>query len=126
MRRCPTCKRRKRKKYFYENTTVRACKICIRKRVRAYNKEHLVECNQRKRKAKLKNKYGITQEQYLRMLKIQKKRCKICTNPLLPPCIDHKERVRALLCKKCNMALGLFNDSPDLLRKAAQYIEEYQ
>ena len=31
---------------------------------------------------------------------------------------------RALLCHNCNRGLGLFQDSPDYLRRAAEYLEE--
>lgn len=30
--------------------------------------------------------------------------------------------VRALLCSACNVGLGMFQDAPDLLTKAAQYL----
>lgn len=28
------------------------------------------------------------------------------------------------ICKKCNTALGALNDDPDLIRKAAEYVEK--
>ena len=34
--------------------------------------------------------------------------------------------VRALLCRSCNTGIGKLNDSPELLREAANYIEDYQ
>lgn len=40
--------------------------------------------------------------------------------------IDHDHEtgaVRGLLCYKCNLAVGLFKNSPDLLRAAALYLE---
>ena len=41
-------------------------------------------------------------------------------------CFDHKHGtsfVRGKLCHNCNRALGLLQDNPDLLRKAADYLE---
>ena len=40
--------------------------------------------------------------------------------------IDHNhdtEKVRGLLCQKCNQGLGLFKDSAKILRKAAKYLD---
>lgn len=42
--------------------------------------------------------------------------------------VDHNHetgQVRALLCGKCNKALGLLNDDPELMRRAANYVEKY-
>lgn len=43
--------------------------------------------------------------------------------------IDHCHqtgKMRGLLCMGCNTALGRFKDNPDLLRKAAEYIEKHR
>jgi len=42
--------------------------------------------------------------------------------------IDHcheTDKIRGLLCSSCNRALGLFQDSPELLRKAADYLDRH-
>lgn len=40
---------------------------------------------------------------------------------------DHKTgQVRGLLCPRINVAIGIFNDDPELLRKTADYIEKHQ
>lgn len=36
------------------------------------------------------------------------------------------DSVRGLLCHRCNRAMILLRDRPDLLRKAADYLEEHQ
>lgn len=44
------------------------------------------------------------------------------TNPLV---IDHSHtsgKVRGLLCPKCNVGLGHFDDDPEALRKAREYL----
>lgn len=53
------------------------------------------------------------------------KNCQICgsVNRL---CVDHNHvtgEIRGILCSKCNKGLGIFNDSQQLLRKAANYLE---
>ena len=61
-----------------------------------------------------RSKYGIDDETYHAMLIEQSGRCAICLLPMHSPEIDHNHKtkiVRALLCGKCNKAIGLLNDS---------------
>lgn len=85
----------------------------------------------------LKKMYGITLEDYRRMSEEQKHTCAICgcketaidakgSERFMPVDHCHKTgKVRALLCSHCNRSLGGFKDDPDLLRKAAAYIESF-
>lgn len=44
------------------------------------------------------------------------------------PTLDHCHetgRRRGVLCSRCNTAIGMFLDDPDLMRSAASYIEKY-
>lgn len=84
----------------------------------------------RNRKANLFSKYGITCDDYDRMLVEQYGCCKICgKRPGKRRLhIDHDHdsgAVRGLLCQNCNHLLGNAKDSPDILRLAASYLEEY-
>lgn len=81
----------------------------------------------------IRRTYGITLEQYEEMLNDQNGGCAICgktpeqENRRLP--IDHCHdtgRVRGVLCAKCNQALGMFNDNPDLLCNAAEYLSKFK
>lgn len=75
-------------------------------------------------------KYHMTLEDYEDKLKSQNYGCEICgvILPILAVDEDHNNnnKVRGLLCKNHNAGLGLFNDDPELLRKAAKYIEKYR
>jgi hypothetical protein len=78
-------------------------------------------------------KYGITGEDYKRMLSAQNFSCAICGTK--EPAgkgstfhVDHchvTKAVRGLLCHHCNTSLGGFKDSPVLLREAASYLESF-
>lgn len=78
------------------------------------------------------SRFGLTYEQWERMVDEQESRCAICEAhveyaPSLA--VDHchnSGRVRGLLCRKCNTAIGQLNDDPGLLRKAAEYIERHR
>jgi hypothetical protein len=82
----------------------------------------------KQRKAKLKS-YGLTVEDYDRMLARQGGTCAICLKtPEHRLCVDHchdTRIVRKLLCRKCNTGLGLFDHDPERLRRAADYLEAF-
>lgn len=71
---------------------------------------------------------GLTPEEINTIRQRQDNKCAICTDPD-PTDLDHchsSGKVRWLLCKHCNRGLGAFVDSPRLLRKAAELLEQCQ
>lgn len=81
----------------------------------------------------LKKNYGITLEDYQQMLDDSNGVCAICDQPFKfdnkhEPCIDHDHKtgqVRGLLCVKCNMSLGGFDDNVAILLNAIEYLRAY-
>ena len=78
----------------------------------------------------LKGTYGISLDDYNAMLERQSGKCAICktTDPGRRNkfCVDHNHRtgeVRGLLCEECNLGIGKLKDDPEILRKAATYLE---
>src|SRR3990167_9181051 len=54
--------------------------------------------------------------------------CKICGR-YKPLDIDHdhlSSRLRAMLCRACNLGLGMFQDNPDLLTRASEYLKYFK
>jgi hypothetical protein len=52
-------------------------------------------------------------------------KCPICERPLVKTHVDHCHDtgvVRGILCPGCNVALGIFQDSPEILIRAADYV----
>jgi hypothetical protein len=80
------------------------------------------------RKYNLKHRYGITEDDYHKMVENQQHKCKICGNkPQKRLYVDHcheTKRIRGLLCHQCNVALGHMNDDPQRLEKAISYLKE--
>jgi hypothetical protein len=84
----------------------------------------------------LKQKFGISPEEYDQLSEAQDHKCAICDLPESDIhhktgkpqrlAVDHDHtsgKIRGLLCAKCNKAIGLLKDNPDLLRSAAQYLD---
>lgn len=72
------------------------------------------------------NRYGLTERQYQKLLVKQDFKCRVCVQPLISPCVDHNHRtgkVRGILCRKCNSALGMINDSEFNLARLMAYLE---
>ena len=86
------------------------------------------------RASRIKHRYGITIEQYQKMVEERNNLCDVCGNPPSESntrahwnkklCIDHNHdtgRVRGLLCNDCNLAVG-YGKTPDILERAAKYL----
>lgn len=74
----------------------------------------------------LTDRYGLTGTDYDRMLEQQSGECAIChTVPSETLHVDHDHEsgeVRGLLCRKCNLAIGLLGDSSDVALSASAYL----
>jgi len=123
------CKRCLKMKPLVEFHTVKDLSRC-RKGVNTYCKSCFNELHVIWRKEK---QYGLTQVDFEEMLQRQGNKCAICgtSDPgghanvfSIDHCHCHGH-VRALLCTLCNTGLGHFQDDPNLLRKAAEYLEAH-
>lgn len=105
------------------------CKACDYQRVLARKNADPEKHKIYHRYAVLKNKYGITQEHYEKLVSEQKGLCKICNQPEASGrwlSVDHchnSMEIRGLLCHRCNTAIGMFNENVDALASAIKYLE---
>jgi hypothetical protein len=119
-KRCTQCKQYFPLSNYYKNDNSYAstCKCCSVSKSKAFGIEYRFI------------QYGITSIIYHEMLKGQEGKCKICNmTPDDTLHIDHCHttgKVRGLLCKSCNTALGLFKDNKDSLKSALIYLDEVE
>jgi hypothetical protein len=83
------------------------------------------------RRTYLKYTYGITLEQYNQMFEEQNHRCAICSKHQddygYRFAVDHDKetkKVRGLLCRLCNSAIGLLKHDIAIIDKASEYLEK--
>jgi hypothetical protein len=121
------------------------CKECVNARLRtpealAYRRKRgsTEAVKEKLRNYYYKKTYGITYGAYCLMVRVRKGKCGICSR--IPTressrighdhlVIDHDHKdglIRGLLCESCNKGIGLFGDNPELLEKAADYLEAHQ
>lgn len=147
---CRTCKCEKPLDAFYfkkkNNVYEFECKGCANDRSREYRKtnKHKI-AKQRKQYREdnkeehlhkkwvrnLKSQYGITESEYIDILKAQKGACAICgtseSSSTKRFAVDHNHdtgEVRGVLCSSCNLGLGNLGDSPNRLISAFRYLLE--
>lgn len=72
--------------------------------------------------------YGVTMAQYEDMLEAQEGHCACCNEAFTKtPQIDHNHKtgkVRGLLCSRCNVSLGMIEDSKDKALQLIAYIDK--
>ena len=83
-------------------------------------------------------RYGLTFDQFMSLYENADNKCEICRKPesrminekVVRLCVDHKhdesEKVRGILCVKCNALLGHANESIETLQKAIEYLKRHE
>lgn len=97
----------------------------------AYDRQYRKTLGNKKRA----NAFKVSEQYIDQLITVQGNLCAICNSAesvlnhsktavkALAVDHDHKNgQVRGLLCQRCNQAIGLLKDSPDLLMKAAAYL----
>jgi hypothetical protein len=105
-----------------------------RKRRRNMGEEERAKMLAKKRIDHLMRKYGLTSEDYDRMLQEQGGTCALCSRGPAQErykrlSIDHCHntgKVRGLLCTPCNCAIGILGDTVEHVRQAVTYLEKSQ
>lgn len=110
------------------------CNKCFNEYVRGkYNYE-------RERDKQLRQNYGITLDEYNKLLDSQNGVCAVCGNPesrrpgrkkltenvtpMLHVDHDHKTgKIRGLLCSECNNSLGMLHEDPERIKALLKYVE---
>jgi Recombination endonuclease VII len=138
-KRCCKCKENKEVSLFSKCKREKSglqvwCKACMKswkpEVKRAYDRKKYYEHNDEWRNQNYIRRYGISLQEYNAKLEEQNNVCKLCLSSCTTGrrlAVDHCHttgKVRGLLCKNCNQALGLFKESADLIEKAADYIKE--
>lgn len=128
---CPGCKKSKPKNQFDRNrssSTGRStyCKSCSAKRRKeTYNRDGGASW----RDYRYRKLYGITFEQYSRILKRQRGVCAICKRKVKTRklALDHCHKtgkVRGVLCTRCNSMIAFAEDNPLILESAIRYLQK--
>jgi hypothetical protein len=133
IKKCSKCKKEKSLEHFHRSKkskdgTIARCKNCRSTESSALYKSNIDTYRKRNRESYYRNNYGVDPIIYDVLAVQQKYKCAICqeTPSLLRLDHDHTTGfIRQLLCHNCNVGLGHFRDSIDLLLKAKEYLERH-
>lgn len=129
---CKQCKAWRLDEDFY-GTREPEKKLTRCKRCRDYHEAYVKRTHQGQiqRDNHRKRTFGITKDEYAKLLESQDHKCGICRRPkaeTLAFAVDHNHETganRGLLCRACNMGLGQFGDSIERLEAALAYLRKY-
>lgn len=102
------------------------CKTCYGAQYERANPEKIAT---HRRNHELRKRYGLSREAYDALIAATPT-CQICARTFsedVKTAVDHchtSGKVRGILCHGCNKGLGHYADSPERLRKAAEYLEK--
>lgn len=134
-RKCYTCKEEKPLEEFYRSKNEKygrhgRCTTCVKTRYLSDSAKESKKAYNRARSRK--SGTGFTPEEFEQKLEEQNNRCAICgtdkptsINWHADHCHETKTK-RGVLCQKCNMGIGLFNDNTELMEKAIMYLNQYK
>ena len=139
MKICIDCKEEKEIDDFYKHPTYTGghyhrCKPCHAKISMQWAKDNPEKRKKAERRATLKYYHNLSLEDYDTMLENQNGGCAICgktqekNTDRRSLAVDHCHRInkiRGILCDKCNRGIGYLDDNPTIARKAAEYLERF-
>lgn len=143
---CSTCKEPRPCTDYYRRKTApkagrdrRGERVTVCRRCASSQRNKYRDSDPERNRAYMRQwRFGVTQEQYDAMLDAQGGACLLCrtTEPRGKGVfhVDHDHSCcpgqktcgncnRGLLCAACNTALGQFKDDPEVMRRAALYVE---
>lgn len=115
-KKCAECKTTKKTSEFYtrpDGSVHTYCKVCAHKKSLKYNQTYYRYAI-----------YGISKEEFDRLVLLQNSKCSICGKKSKLN-IDHNHstgKFRGLLCRECNLALGLVEENIDTLKEMIEYL----
>lgn len=117
---CKDCANEYNRKWYSENT----------EKGRKANKASYIKYKDKREDYRLKRLYNISLDEYHDMFCKQGGICAICgsKDEEKSLAVDHchiTNKIRELLCTRCNRAIGLFEDDFQLIYKAAAYLEKH-
>jgi len=150
---CTVCKKEKNSNEFgnFHGKLNKSCKTCRayhnnrwtnnsqgeKVKRKSYYKANKEKFQHRNFKNSILKKYGLSLEKYNQMLADQNNQCAICKNEFelekntsninKLPCVDHchqTNKVRALLCRRCNIVLGIIESG--FIDKAKKYLQVHE
>ena len=127
------------------------CRLCAMEKTISYQKRNLDKikvikkrhydkhATQERENSLLRQKGSITKDEYYKLIDDQGNNCAICNKPetrvtvkgsdrVTKLVLDHchkSNKIRGLLCFKCNSALGFFNDDIQVISNAADYLRRH-
>lgn len=146
---CGKCGSKKRATTLKSGKEKLVCDRCTKERSSLWQKENRERANERNRKwalnnyeqkynnsknSKLIKEYGITLEEFNKMLEDQDHKCKICNKEETREfngtkwklSVDHCHvtgKIRGLLCAKCNVGLAKFEEEEQQFLNAIKYLK---
>ena len=113
-KRCNRCNELKDINEFYKNR-------CTKDGYRSVCKE----CEKLTDAVRYFNRCFLTYEEYCRVKEHQHNKCAICNKEAKRFDIDHDHKsgkVRGLLCRNCNTAIGMFHENTEFMKKSIDYL----
>ncbi len=103
------------------------------RRVAARNSwhKHKAKYRPRKRAHRLRSEFGLSLAEYDQMFEMQDGNCKICGLPEINKrlAVDHchkTDKIRGLLCGRCNTTLGRVEENTETLWNMIEYLMKHE
>ncbi len=132
--RCRECQKKYRREWYKANRELaKKINTAWSDKNPNHGKEWYKANKNKARNYQLKRDFGISIEEYGKMLELQGYRCKICLvdaskfNKVFAVDHSHKTgKIRGLLCGPCNSAIGLMKEKIEVFKSAISYLENQE